>query len=176
MTDSQNQVHGQLTRFAVGGARTRQGIVLVYPDKLAAVTSQAGAWGCFVGPFALMAIAYPFVHVIGELGAVIGVLAGLWAGEAIGKKSAARRVAADRDGVTVIPLDLIVSLQTRKSAGIGGRLSGPTLLVTTADGTEYGFRGKTCRLQADLATALTVRGGQVRVTPAGITVTPQPTR
>jgi hypothetical protein len=176
MNDSKNPIQSQPARFVVGGASRGQGIVLLYPDKLAAVITRAQAWGYIVGPIALVAIAYPFIHVIGALGAAIGVLAGGWAGEAIDKRSAARKVAAGRDGVTLIPLDLITSLQTRKSAGIGGWLSGRTLLVTTADGTEYGFRGKTDRLQADLASALTARGGEVRVTPQGITVTPELTR
>jgi hypothetical protein len=47
--------------------------------------------------------------------------------------------------------------------------------VTTADGTEYEFRGKMDGWQAALAGALTVRGRDVQVTPQGVTVIPGPT-
>ena len=175
MNDSRNPIQSQPAGFVTNGARRGQGIVLLYPDKLAAAITWAQALGYIAGPIALVAITHPFVHDIGALAALIGVLAGGWAGEAIDKRSAARKVAAGRGGVTVIPFDLIASLQTRKSAGLG-RLGTRTLLVATVDGTEYGFRGKTDRLQAALTGALAARGSEVRVTPEGITITPQPTR
>lgn len=100
---------------------------------------------------------------------------GSWIGEGIAKRRAARKVAAGTDGMTVIPLDLITSLQIGKSSGIRGWVAGQNLLVTTADGSEYEFRGKLDGWQADLAGALTARGRDVQVTPQGITVTPRPT-
>lgn len=103
-------------------------------------------------------------------GALRGVI-----GAGIGKLLAVRKVAAGGEGVTVIPLDVITSLRLRKSADIRGWLSGQALLVTTADGAEYEFRGWMNGWQADLATALTVSGREIRVTPESIMVTPQAT-
>ena len=59
-----------------------------------------------------------------------------------------------------------------KSAGLSGWLTGQTLLVTTADGAEYEFRGRMDGWQAALAGALTVRNRDAHVTPQGIIVTP----
>jgi hypothetical protein len=51
-----------------------------------------------------------------------------------------------------------------------------TLVVTTADGTEYGFRvrGLSGSMQASLAAALTRLGREVRATTGGLTITPHP--
>ena len=84
-------------------------------------------------------------------------------------------MAANRDGVKLVPLDLITSVQFRGPAGIRGWLTGQVLLVTTADGAEYEFRGMMDGWQAAIAGALTVRGRDVHVTPQGIAVTPQAT-
>src|SRR5207249_10874500 len=65
------------------------------------------------------------------------------------------------DGVRVVPLDSIASVQRTKSAGILDWLTGQVLLVTTADGAEYEFRGMMAGWQADIADALTVRGREV---------------
>ena len=48
----------------------------------------------------------------------------------------------------------------------------PTLAVTTADGTEYGFRGQMGNWQAYLTSALAMRGREVRRTAEGITIRP----
>jgi hypothetical protein len=48
-----------------------------------------------------------------------------------------------------------------------------TLVVTTTDGTEYGFAGKTGYLQADIASALAELGRDVRATPLGLEVMPR---
>jgi hypothetical protein len=53
-----------------------------------------------------------------------------------------------------------------------GWLTGQALLVTTADGAEYEFRG---RMNGWQAGALTVRGRDVHLTPQGITVLPRAT-
>ena len=83
------------------------------------------------------------------------------------------RVAANRNGVRLVPLDLITSVQFTKSAGILDWLTGQVLLVTTADGAEYEFRGMMAGWQAAIADALTVRGREVRVVRDVITVMPQ---
>jgi hypothetical protein len=93
-------------------------------------------------------------------------------GGAIAKSKAANKVASGGDGVTVIPLDSVASLQTRKSTGIGGWLGGQSLLVTTADGAEYRFGVKLDKWSAGLASALTARGCGVLTTPQGMAVTP----
>jgi hypothetical protein len=162
-------IQSQSARFRLGGTGRGQGFVLLYPDKLTAVSSPAELWGIFLGPLVLAAIAHPLFRGLGALGAVIGVLVGRWIGAGIGKRLAVRKV-ADGEGVTVIPLDVITSLRLRRSAGISGWLGGQALLVTTADGAEYEFRGLLKGWQADLATALTVRGHQILITPEGITV------
>jgi hypothetical protein len=97
---------------------------------------------------------------------------GGWIGQGIGKWVAVGRAAASHDGARLIPLDRIASVQFMKSAGLSGWLSGQTLLVTTAGGAEYEFRGRMDGWQAALAGALTVRDHGAHVTPQGISVTP----
>jgi hypothetical protein len=46
-------------------------------------------------------------------------------------------------------------------------------VVTTADGTEYEFRGRTGHLSGVVASALAGLGRDVRATPLGLTVIPQ---
>jgi hypothetical protein len=104
---------------------------------------------------------------------VVGVLAGGWIGQGIGKWLAARRATANRDGVRLIPLDQITSVQFRKSTGFRAWLIGQTLLVTTADGTVHQFRGQMGNWQAYLTSALAMRGREVRGTAEGITITPR---
>jgi hypothetical protein len=171
MTDSEIPIQSQSVRFREGGIGRGQGILLLYPDKLAAVDSSAELWGSCLGPLILVAISL-LVRDILALGAAAAVLAGGWIGGGIGKRRAARKVAANRDGVRVIPLELITSLQIRKSTGFCDWLTGQALLVTTADGAEYEFRG---RMNGWLAGALTVRGRNVHLTPQGITVIPRAT-
>jgi hypothetical protein len=173
MMDSGTPIRSSSARFRVGGTGKRQGILLLYPDKLAAVNSSAELWGVVLGSFVLIAVSHFLFHDIRELGSVAGVLAGGWIGRGVGKWLAARDVAASRDGIRLIPLDLIVSVRFRKSAGIRRWLTGQALLVTTADGAEYEFRGQLDGWQATLAGALTVRGCDVLATPQGITVTPR---
>jgi len=175
MTDGETPIQSQPARFRVGGTGKGRGILLLYPDKLAAVNSSAELWGVVLGSVALIAVSHFFVHDVPELGSAAGVLAGGWIGQGVGKRLAARDVAASRVGVRLIPLDLIAGVHFRKSAGIRGWLTGQALLVTTADGAEYEFRGRLDGWQAALAGALTVRGRDVQVTPLGITVTPQVT-
>ena len=67
MTDSVAPIRSQPTWFRVGRAGRRQGIVLLYPDKLAVVNSWAELWGTVLGPFVLVAISHLLFHDIGAL-------------------------------------------------------------------------------------------------------------
>jgi len=165
-------IQSSSARFRVDGFGRGQGIVLLYPDKLAAVNSYADLWGIFLGSLVLGAISSFLFHDALGLGSAVGALAGGLIGQSIGKWLAARRAVANRDGVRLIPLDQIASVQFRNSTGFPAWLVGQTLLVTTADGTEHRFRGRLAGWQAALAGALTVSGRDVHVTPLGITVTP----
>ena len=77
MTDSTKPIRSESARFLVGGTRKGQGVVLLYPDKLARVSMHAELWGYFVGPLAVAAAAFPIVHTIGALPDVIGALPGI---------------------------------------------------------------------------------------------------
>jgi hypothetical protein len=169
MTGSGIPIQSQSVRFREGGIGRGQGILLLYPDKLAAVDSSAELWGIFLGPIVLVAISLRIPD-LRALGSAVAVVVGGWIGQGIGKRLAARKPMANRDGVRVIPFDLITSLQIRKSTGFGGWLAGQALLVTTADGAEYEFRG---RMNGWQAGALTAGGRDVHVTPQGITVIPR---
>jgi hypothetical protein len=107
----------------------------------------------------------------GALGAVIGVGGGYMIGGVIARSQAAAKVAVGGGDVTVIPLDSITSLEARKYKG---RQGAQHLIVTTADGAQYGFGVKLERWSADLANALTARGSEVRTTSQGMVVTPAP--
>jgi hypothetical protein len=172
-TESGMPIRSQSARFRVSRTGRGRGIVLLYPDKLAAVNSSAQLWGIFLGPIVLITTSHLLFHDIRELGSVVGVLAGNWIGQGIGKRRAVTRVAANRDGVRLVPLDLITSAQFTKSAGILDWLTGQVLLVTTADGAEYEFRGMMAGWQAAIADALTVRGREVHAVRDVITVMPQ---
>jgi len=174
MTDSGTPIRSNPARFRVGGTGRGQGIVVLYPDKLAAVSSSARLWGAVIGPVALAAVSYRLFHDVAALAPAVGIPIGDWTGTSIGKRLAAGKVATDSGGgVRLIPLDSITSVQYRKPSGILSWLTGQALLVTTADGAEYEFRGRLDGWHAALAGALTVRGRDVQVTPLGITVTPQ---
>jgi hypothetical protein len=173
MTDNEIPLRKHPARLLGVGTRRGQGILLLYSNKLAHARSHALAWGGGVG-FAVVAIAsFALAHAgPGALGGAIGAGGGYMIGAAIAKSRAAGKVAAGGDGVTVIPLDSIASLQTVKSAGLGGMLGGQSLLVTTADGAEYRFGLKLDKWSADLASALTARGRAVRTTTQGMAITP----
>ena len=172
MTYSGTPIQGQSAGLLASGARRGPGVVLLYRDKLA-VVSTADILGYLIGPAFFAGMSVPFYHRIGWFGVFLAALMGRGVGETLNKRRAARKVAAGRDGVTVIPLDVIISMRTRKSTGIGGWFRRQTLLVTTADGAEYGFCGITAGWQTDLTDALTARGREVRATSAGTMVMPQ---
>lgn len=169
MTDA-SVIQMRSAGFRVAGKGRGQGLVLLYQDKLARVSWRAEAVGNLLGPV-LVGIAYPLLRISdysGAIGVAIGGVAGRWLGGRVDRRTAARRVAGGGGGVTVIPLDSITGVRARSDGFLGRR----SLVVTTADGTEYRFYGRLDTWQADLAAALTVRGRPVRVTPEGITVTP----
>jgi hypothetical protein len=175
MTDSGIPIRRQTARLLGVKASQGQGTLLLYPDKLAHVSSRAAGWGGGIGFAAVVVASIALFHGgLGAVGGLIGAGGGWMIGAAIAKSQAPGKVAAAGDGVTVIPLDSITSLETRKSTGIGGWLGGQSLLVTTADGTEYRFGVKLDKWSADLASALTARGCEIRTTPQGMTVTPAP--
>jgi hypothetical protein len=176
MTDSGIPIRKQTARLLGVKMSQGQGTLLLYPDKLAHVHSPAIRWSSTVG---LIVVAVPCFALPphtgpGALGALIGAGGGSKIGGAIAKGQAAKEVAAAGDNVTVIRLDTITSLETSKSTGIGGWLGGRSLLVTTADGTAYGFSVKLDKWSADLTSALTARGRQVHPTAQGMTVTLAP--
>lgn len=127
MTDGEIPVQSQSVRFREGGIGRGHGIVLLYPDKLAAVDSSAELWGIVLGPLVLVAVSL-LVRDILALGSAAGVVAGGWIGQGIAKRRAALKVAARRGDVRVIPLELITSLQMRRSTGFRGWLTGQALL------------------------------------------------
>jgi hypothetical protein len=171
MSQGGTPIMSQAARFRVGGIGRGQGIVLLYPDKLAAVNSSAELWGIVLGSVVLTASSHFLFHDIYGLGSAAGAMAGGWIGQGVGKRLAAERAGADRDSVRLIPLDSITSVRFRNSAGIRAWLLGRVLVVTTADGTEHQFRGRLAGWQAALTGALTIRGYDVQDTPQGITVT-----
>jgi hypothetical protein len=173
MIDSGTPIMSQSARFRVGGTGRGQGIVLLYPDKLAAVNSSAEVCGTVLGIVVLTASSHFLFHDFYGLASAAGAMAGGWFGQGVGKRLAADRAGADRDGVRLIPLDSITSVRFRNVAGIRAWLLGRVLIVTTADGTEHQFRGRLAGWQAALTGALTMRGCDVQDTPQGITVTSQ---
>jgi len=173
MTDTGTPVRRQTTRLLTGGKTKGYGTLLLYPDKLAAVSSRAIRIGMIVGIIAVFgpSLLIPPNTGPGALGALIGVGGGYLIGGAIAKSRAAAKVAAGDSNATVIPLDSIRSLETRKSKGW---LGGQQLIVTTADGAQYGFGVKLGKWSTDLANALTARGCETRATPQGMAATPAP--
>jgi hypothetical protein len=173
MTASEIPLRMQTARLLGVRASRREGTLLLYPDKLAHVHSQAIRWSTSAGLITVFIVGFALADTgPGAIGALIGAGTGWMIGAAIAKGQAPRKVTAGGDGITVIPLDSIASLQARKSSGIGGRLGGQHLLVTTADGTEHVFAVKLATWAADLTSALTAHGRTVHATPHGITVTP----
>jgi hypothetical protein len=173
MTGSETPVRRQTARLLMGKATQGYGTLLLYPDKLAAVRSGAVRAGWVVGFVVVFvpSLLLPPHTGPGALGALIGVGGGYLIGGAIAKSQADAKVAAGAGNVTVIPLDSITSLEARRSKRW---LGGQNLIVTTADGAQYGFGVKLDRWSADLANALTARGCEVRTTPQGLAVTPAP--
>jgi hypothetical protein len=172
MTGSGIPIRKQTARLWGVKASKGQGTLLLYPDKLAHVSSRAPGWGGGIGFAAVVVASIAVFHGgPGAVGGLIGAGGGWMIGAAIAKSQAAGKVAAAGDGVTVILLDSIASLETRKSPGIGGWLGGQSVLVTTADGALYEFSVKLDKWSANLTSALMARGREVRTTPHGMVIT-----
>ena len=79
--------------------------------------------------------------------------------------------------ITAAPavLGLITAVRTGKPEGMSGWWGIRILVVTTADGIEYEFRGTMEKWQDYLTAALTARGCGVYPAVDGITVTPPST-
>ncbi len=170
MTDRGNPIHSQAATFYVSGSKRGQGVLLLYPDELAAVTTPAGTWGYLAGPALFLAVTIPLFHTIGWLGISATSLVGGWAGEALARRRAARKVARG-EGVTAIPLELITGVQARRPAKMAGWL-GLRNITVTAGGTEYEFRGTTEKWMTHLTAALTEYGREVHIAAESITVLP----
>ena len=172
MTDRGNPIHSQSATFFVSGSKRGQVVLLLYPDELTAVNASAGTWGYLAGPALFLAITVPLLHTIGWLGISATSLAGGWAGEFLNSRRVVRKAAARGEGVTVIPLELVTGVRFRKPAKAAGWLGIRNMLVTTADGAEYEFRGTKEKWQAQIAGALTVYGREVHIEAENITVMP----
>jgi hypothetical protein len=173
MADSGTPIRMQTARLL--GVKTSQGAgtLVLYPDKVVHVRSQAVLWASKIGlvVVAVPSLALPPHTGPGALGALIGGGGGALIGGVIARSRAAAKAAAAGDDVTVIPLDSITGIETRKSSGW---LARQNLFVTTAGGADHGFSVKLERWSADLASALTARGCVVHATPQGMAVTPAP--
>ena len=173
MTENARPIRSESARFLVNGTRHGRGVVLVYPDKIASVSVLAEIWGIALGS-AAAAFAFPADQAIGVLAIMVAVWLGAMLGRAVDRKIAIRTVARGPGGVAAIPLEEVIAMRADRSAGLGNFFITETLVVTTADGTEHGFRGRTAHLQADIAGALAGLGREVRATALGLEVTPQP--
>lgn len=173
MADGARPIQSRPGWSLTGGTQKGAGVVLLYPDKLASVRVCSELWGYFLGPLVLGAAIYPIASALGPLTAAIGALLGGTIGRAVDRWRAARAVAGHRKRTTIIPLDTVTTVQAIISTGFGGWLGGNTLIVTTADGIQYVFRGRAARLQPGIASALAGLGHEVRATPQGLAVTPR---
>ena len=125
------------------GNKKGKGVVLLYPDRLVSVRSYAEYACWFAMMLVLDVVAYHIFHVIVSwLAAFFGVILGSVIGRPVDRWLAAGLVATGPGGSTVIPLDRVASLRTDRSRGLAGLFVTETLVVTTADGTEYGFAGQ----------------------------------
>jgi hypothetical protein len=166
-------VRGQTARFSVNGTKQREGMLLLYPDKLIAVKiGSVKTWIYVLAPAVYLGVHYLLFHTIGFGLVAIWYLAAWWVWQAIDKKRAARKAAAGGDGVTVIPLDQVTSVECRKARKGANWLGIRKMTVTTADGTEYKFDGLMEQWHDHLARALTAHGCEVYVAPGTITVMP----
>ena len=146
---------------------------MLYPDRLAIVNVRAELLGCLFGPIVMVAAAWPVTEALGAFNSFIGVLAGSTIGRLIDRRTAARKMAAGGAGATIIPLASIGGLRTDRTTQLSGLIAIETLVVTTADGTEHGFRGRIGSLQTEIAGTLAGLGREVRATPLGLAVTPR---
>jgi hypothetical protein len=173
MTESVKPVQSESVRLLVDGVGQGKGVVQLYPDKLASTRVMVEYVGIFAGALSVSLL----YRVTDDAVGVLLLMAAIWLGGALGRAVdrclTARAVAGGPQGATIIPLGTITALRTDRSAGLGGWFVTETLVVTTADGTEYGFRGRTSYLQAAIASEIASQGREVLATPLGLDVTPQ---
>jgi hypothetical protein len=175
MPDSQTPIKSQSARFLFGSAKPGRGFLLLYPDRLTAVNSPVDTWGYVIGPVIFLVLSLPLSHRIGYAGVAAGSAIGGGIGNYLNKRRAVAKAAQGGDGVTLIPFGLITGVRTAKPQGMSGWWGIRILVVTTADGTEYEFRGTMEKWQDYLSDALTARGCGVHPAVDGIMVTPPST-
>jgi len=142
MTESKIPAQGETATFFVNGSKRGEGMLLLYPDELTAVTiTTFGTWVYLGVPVVSTAVWYFVFHTIGWGLLAIWFAAGWWAFQQLDKRRAASRVAAGGDRVMVIPLEQVTSVRTRKPTKVAGWVGLRNVTVSTADGTEYEFRG-----------------------------------
>jgi hypothetical protein len=147
--------------------KNSRGTLILYPDKLAHVWSPIPFWFTFLGAAVVALVSLVLARSApGTTGAVVGGLGGQAAGSAIARRQAPAKAAAGGARVTVIPLDSITNVTSRKGNG----LRGGQLVVSTQLGPEYTFRLNPAEWPADLASALAARGHIVRASPDGLAV------
>ena len=173
MTDRKTPTRGQSATIFVNGAKRGVGMLLLYPDELAAVIIRSIATWIYVGvPAVYLAVWFLLFHKIGTGLVAIWYVAAWWVWQGLSRRRAARKVAAGGDGVTVIPLDQVASIECRKARKGANWLGIRKMTVTTADGTEYKFDGLMEQWHDHLARALTAHGREVYVEAETITVLP----
>lgn len=173
MTDSKSLIHSESGTVFVGGSRRGEGALLLYADKLAVVTISSVATLVYLAvPLVYLAVYFFRYHALGSGLVAVWYLAGWWVVQAVNSRRAVRKIAAGRDGVTVIPLDQVTTVRCTRPAKAAAWLGLRSVTVMTADGTEYGFRGLTGKWHAQLAGALTAYGREVHVAADSITVLP----
>ena len=170
MADGETPIRWQTARLlGVRGATRGTGTMLLYPDKIAHVSSAATLWWPLIG---FLALAVPGLivppHVgSGAFGAVIGTGVGQVIGSLIARRQAPRKLAAGGGDVVVIPLDSITRIEVRTS---GRLLTPPAFVVTTSGGASYALTGRLNKWSGDFGDALTARGSRVTGTSQGIEV------
>lgn len=173
MTDRKIPSRGQTATFSVNGVKRGDGMLLLYPDELTVVNTRSiGTWVYVLVPAIYLAVHFYLFHTIGWGLVAIWYAAGWWVWQGMGRRLAARKVAAGGDGVTVIPLDQVTSVECRKARKGANWLGIRKMTVTTADGTEYKFDGLMEQWHDHLARALTAHGREVYIAPETITVMP----
>ena len=164
---------GETATFFVNGTKRGEGMLLLYPDELAAVTIVTfGTW-IYLGVAVATAVVTDFVfHTIGWGLLAIWFVTGWWVFQNLDKRRAARRAAAGGDRVMVIPLEQVTRVKTRKPTKAAGWMGFRNVTVSTADGTEYEFRGTMEKWHTHLTQALTAHGREVHAESENITVMP----
>ena len=164
---------GETATFFVNGSKRGEGMLLLYPDELTAVTiTTFGTW-IYLGVPVVSAVV---CHTIGWALVSVWLVTGWWVFQSLDKRRAARRAAAGGDRVMVIPLEQVTSVKTRKPAKAAGWMGLRNLTVSTADGTEYEFRGTMEKWHTHLTQALTAHGREVHAESENLTVLPWATR